>query len=202
MVCWSYQWRAELPRGQINQAVSQELDPPWSKLTPLRSSHFRAEVHTAGREMMKKILLGLLVIFVSIQFYRPAKNLSAAPGPNDLLVLHPAPPAVSRILTTACYDCHSNNTRYPWYAEVEPVGWWLTSHIHDGQRHLNFSEFGAYTRKQAAHKLDQISDQVGDHTMPLKSYTWIHRDARLSEAQIRQVTDWADALGAQFDDSQ
>jgi hypothetical protein len=108
---------------------------------------------------------------------------------------------VSRILATACYDCHSDHTRYPWYAEVEPVGWWLASHIHDGKSRLNFSEFGTYSRRQALRKLELISDQVSDHKMPLSSYTLIHRDARLTEAQIREMTDWADSLKTQFEDA-
>src|SRR6267142_1784670 len=99
--------------------------------------------------MIKKILPGLALLLVAIQFYRPARNLSAAPGPNDINVKHPLPPAVKTLLANACYDCHSNNTRYPWYADVQPIAWWLGRHIDEGKRHLNFSEFGRYPPKRA-----------------------------------------------------
>lgn len=140
-----------------------------------------------------KILLGLGAVFVAIQFVRPEKNDSPA-GPDDL-VAHYAPPAeVRQILETACYDCHSNRTRYPWYAQVQPVGWWLASHINDGKDELNFSEFAAYSEHRRAKKLLSVSDEVTERSMPLKSYTWIHRDAKLTAAQIKTLADWAEAL--------
>jgi hypothetical protein len=144
----------------------------------------------------KKIfLLGCALLFVAIQFARPQKNLSTAPaGQDDLATHYAAPPEVRRILETACYDCHSDRTRYPWYAEVQPVGWFLASHVRDGKRELNFSEFAAYTTHTQAKKLEALSDRVEGRDMPLKSYTWIHRDAILTDGQITTLSDWAAAL--------
>ena len=122
--------------------------------------------------MKIKLLLALAALLLVIQVFRPAKNLAAAEpftGPNEITVLHPASPEVKQILAVACYDCHSNRTRYPWYAEVQPVSWWLANHIRDGKRHLNFSEFGTYNAKRQAKKLDEIVDEVKDHGMPLSS---------------------------------
>ena len=145
--------------------------------------------------MKKKILLGVLVVLVAIQFIRPAKNLGAAePGPNDITVLHPTSLEVKAILARACYDCHSDRTRYPWYAEVQPVGWWLAWHVKEGKRHLNFSQFGVYPGTRASRKLTQLMEETKDEGMPLPSYTWIHRDAKLTDAQIATVCDWAEAL--------
>jgi hypothetical protein len=144
--------------------------------------------------MIKKIFLGLIVLFIAAQFYRPARNLSASTGPNDISVKHPLPPAVKPLLEHACYDCHSNNTKYPWYANVQPVAWWLDWHINDGKRHLNFSEFGRYTPKRAAEKLDNVIDELEQHSMPLKSYTWMHPEARLTAAEIKTLTAWAEDL--------
>lgn len=142
-------------------------------------------------KLWRKILLGGAAVLLVGQFIRPAKNLSTSPaGKDDFATLYPPPPEVARILETACYDCHSNHTRYPWYAELQPAGWWLASHINDGKRALNFNEFGAYTAKRQAKKLDAILDQVTDGTMPLTSYTWIHRDAILTPAQSKAFTDW------------
>ena len=148
--------------------------------------------------MKKKILLGLAGVFLALQAFRPAKNVSAlAPftGKDDITVLYPPPPAVRQILATACYDCHSNQTRYPWYAGVQPVGWWLASHITDARRALNLAEFGAYPRKRQVKKLESLVDEVRDRTMPLKSYTFIHRDAKLTDAQIDALCSWAEATG-------
>ena len=143
----------------------------------------------------KKILLGLALVFIAIQFVRPSKNLAPGPaGKDDLATRYAAPPGVRHLLEVACYDCHSNRTRYPWYAEVQPVGWWLGWHVKRAKDELNFSEFASYTAHTQAQKLDAISDRVGSRDMPLKSYTWIHRDAVLTAAQITTLTDWADAL--------
>jgi hypothetical protein len=148
--------------------------------------------------MIKKLFLGLALLFLAGQFVRPAKNLSPAPGPQDITAKATVPAEVQLVFAKACYDCHSDQTRYPWYAEVQPVGWWLASHIRDGKRHLNFSEFGAYNAKTADRKLKQIARTVNSGFMPLHSYTWIHRDAILTAAEIKLISDWADATRAQI----
>ena len=155
----------------------------------------------AGR-LKTKILLGLAVIFVGLQAFRPARNVStAAPfaGKDDITVLFPPPPDVKQILATSCYDCHSNQTRYPWYAEVQPAGWWLAEHIKDARRNVNFAEFGSYTRKRQMKKLEALVDEVRDRAMPLKSYTFLHRDARLTAAQITSLCRWAEAAEEQLE---
>ncbi len=147
--------------------------------------------------MKTKIFLGLAAVFLVLQAFRPTRNLSpTAPfsGKDDITVLYPPPPAVKQILATACYDCHSNQTRYPWYAEVQPVSWWLAGHIRDAKRELNFAEFGVYPQKRQVKKLEALCDEVRDRTMPLKSYTFIHRDAKLTDAQIKALCDWAEGI--------
>ena len=143
--------------------------------------------------MLKRISLGLLIILVALQFFRPARNFSAGPSPNDIAAQPSTPPEVRHLLETACYDCHSNHTRYPWYAQVQPIGWGLAYHIRSGKRHLNFSEFAAYPAKRAAARLDTAIDEVTDHGMPLFSYRLMHADARLTDEQIKRFTDWAEA---------
>ncbi len=144
--------------------------------------------------VIRKILFGLVILLAVVQFIRPEKNLGAAAGPNELGVKHPVPAEVQKLLQRACYDCHSNCTQYPWYAEIQPLGWWLAYHVNDGKRHLNFSEFGTYTMKRSVSKLEQISDEVSQQAMPLPSYKWGHPEARLTPAEIKQLTDWADNL--------
>jgi uncharacterized membrane protein len=148
--------------------------------------------------MVKKILLGLLVLFIAIQFIRQSKNLGASPGPADLFAQHQAPDDVKQLVQTACYDCHSNTTRYPWYAEVQPVGWFLADHIKEGKRHLNFSGFGQLPPKRAARKLEQCADEVSEGGMPLASYRLVHADARLTDAQRKLLVAWFDSVRAQL----
>ena len=148
--------------------------------------------------MFKRVLIGVGVAFVLLQAVRPARNEStAAPSPNDFVVRFKPPEAVRTVLDQACYDCHSNHTRYPWYSRVQPVAWWLADHIDEGKEALNLSEFGTYPVRKQQRKLNQMSEALADHTMPLPSYTWIHREARLTDAQVQTITAWLDELGDQ-----
>ena len=144
--------------------------------------------------MLKKFLLCLLVLLVGAQFIRPARNESVAVSPNDITAQHLVPTKVQALLHQACYDCHSNNTHYPWYAAVQPVGWWLAWHVNDAKRHLNFSEFATYAAKRERKKLGEIADEVETHGMPLKPYTWMHPEARLTPEEIKLIANWAEGL--------
>ena len=145
--------------------------------------------------LVKKLFLGSTAVFVVLQFIRPEKNVSAEPpDKDDFIVRLEPPPEVKKMLQVACYDCHSDNTRYPWYAEIQPGGWWLKQHIDDGKRELTFSSFGAYSAKKQAKKLSAIVDEIGGRTMPLKSYTWIHRDAIFTDAQLKTLTTWLEGV--------
>jgi hypothetical protein len=141
--------------------------------------------------MLKRAALLLLVVFVGVQFYRPEKNISSkTPGQEDFLVKHNAPAEVRRLFAVACYDCHSNNTRYPWYAEIQPLGWWLTKHVDEGRDELDLSSLGEAPAKKQAKRIDAMIDVISDHSMPLPSYTWIHRDAVLDATRIKLLNDW------------
>ncbi len=145
--------------------------------------------------MAKKILLFLLVVLVVIQFFHPAKNINttAAATANDISKVFPVPEDVQKILSTSCYDCHSNNTAYPWYSKVQPVAWWLNHHIEEGKREINFNEFAAYSLRRQYKKLDEVVEQVKKDEMPLSSYTLIHKDAILTGQQKEALFAWATA---------
>ena len=132
---------------------------------------------------MKKILLALAAVLVLIQFYRPEKNISTEQSADAIELHYNVPKNVGTILQTSCYDCHSNNTKYPWYNNVQPVASWLNSHVIDGKKHLNFDEFNAYPLDRKIKKLKEIGETLEENEMPLSSYTLIHGDAKLSDAE-------------------
>lgn len=144
---------------------------------------------------MKKIFLALFVLLLLMQLYpRAKKNLELSKTNHDITAAHIVPDSVEAVLKTSCYDCHSNNTYYPWYSNLQPVNWWLNDHIEEGKSELNFSEFAQYRIGRQYRKLEEISKQIEEDEMPLKSYTIIHRNTILSEAQKKTVTNWTNLL--------
>lgn len=141
--------------------------------------------------MKKKISLGLIVLFVLMQLYRPEKNQSTIISDTDIIKALNPPTEIATMLKGACYDCHSNHTEgYLWYAEIAPVSWWLASHINGGKKHVNFSEWTTYETKKQNHKLEECIETIEKGEMPLPSYTWTHPEANLSEEQKQLLTTW------------
>ena len=145
-----------------------------------------------------KILITLLVVLIVIQFFHPAKNISTVKSPNDIAVLHKVPVNVRTILDKACNDCHSNNTRYPWYNNIQPVAWWLDHHVQEGKGELNFNEFATYSLRKQYHKLEEVEELVKEGEMPLGSYTLIHTDARLTEQEKETLINWANSIRSEM----
>ena len=145
------------------------------------------------KTILKRFFQLLILALIVIQFFRPAKNKSEGISKNDISTLYPVPTDVQDILKTSCNDCHSNNTVYPWYAEVQPVAWWLNEHIEDGKKDLNFSEFASYRPRRQYKKLEEINELVKENEMPLNSYLWIHKDAKLSDQQKLTLANWVEA---------
>lgn len=144
--------------------------------------------------MLKKILLILLVLLVIIQFIHPKRNKAEGLQANSIETVHPVPGNVKSILTKACLDCHSNNTRYPWYTKFQPVDWWIAKHINEGKEHLNLDEYTNRSLRYQFHKMEEIVEQVKEDHMPLRSYTWIHKDAVLTEEEKNILIDWATSI--------
>ncbi len=141
-------------------------------------------------EKGKKILLALLAVLIMIQFIRPARNMGPI-GTVDIAYQLMLPSNVEGILKTSCYDCHSNNTRYPWYAHVQPMGWLLSNHIREGKDDLNFNEFDAYSKRMQLSKLRAIGSSLKENSMPLSSYTFLHQDAKLTKETKALIIDCA-----------
>jgi hypothetical protein len=131
--------------------------------------------------MKKNIILLLLIALVIAQFFKPKKNIS-----EQQTNLNNIPENILKDLKIACYDCHSNQTNYPWYSNVQPVAWWLNKHIVNGKKHLNFDK--KLTRKN----FEEIVEVLEENEMPLFSYTIIHKEAKLNDLQKKGIMDWAE----------
>lgn len=135
-----------------------------------------------------------MAVLVLIQFFRPVKNIApVTTNSNAIDQVYILPENVKGILQKACFDCHSNTTKYPWYANIQPIAWWMDDHVNEGKGELNFSIFGSYTLKKQDHKLEEISEQIVDE-MPLLSYTIAHKEAKLSKVEKEELTLWVNNL--------
>lgn len=144
--------------------------------------------------MKKKILYGVLVVLVLIQFFPPTRNVSTQASPDEIALHYTVPDDVQKIIKHSCYDCHSNNTVYPWYTNIQPVGWWMQHHVNEAKDELNFSVFGSYPEKRAKHKFKEIEEVTQEGSMPITSYTLMHGDTRLTPEQSKLIASWAAGL--------
>ncbi len=144
--------------------------------------------------MVKKILLFLLAALVVIQFIHPKPNKSKGDQPNHIGKTFTIPGDVKSILAKACNDCHSNNTRYPWYSNIQPVDWWMNKHIINGKKGLNLDEYTNKRLRYQFHKMEELIEMVKEGKMPLNSYTWTHKDAKLKQDEKDKLINWANSV--------
>ncbi|MDH5476525.1 MAG: heme-binding domain-containing protein [Cyclobacteriaceae bacterium] len=144
--------------------------------------------------MKKKIIIAIALVLVVIQFFGIDKENPSFEAKNDFITVTNPPELVKNILKNSCYDCHSNETEYPWYTNVAPVSWWIKHHINEGRDELNFSEWATFELKRKKHKLDEMVEMVEEGEMPLDSYTWAHSEATLSDEQKTALIDWTKSL--------
>lgn len=141
--------------------------------------------------MKRKIIFAVIALVFLIQFIQPKKNIALGVQPNAIATKYEVSADVDKVLTVACKDCHSNNTVYPWYSQIQPLGWWLSNHVNEGKAHFNLDEFTKYSLKRQDHKFEELIESQEDHWMPLESYSWIHKSARLSNTNRQLLIDWA-----------
>lgn len=140
--------------------------------------------------MVRKIFIALGIALLLFQFYRPEKNLSGDTS-KAISTKYTIPTNVKKTLETACFDCHSNTTRYPWYSNIQPGASFMWGHIKEGKKKLNFDTFASRRVAIQNHKFEEIIEMVEENKMPLFSYTLIHRDAKLNEDQKMEIINWA-----------
>jgi hypothetical protein len=143
------------------------------------------------KRKLKKVGFILFLVLIAIQFYQPALNQNLGQDyTNDFLITTNAPKNISKLIQASCYDCHSNNTNYPWYSYIQPARFFMESHIATGKENLNFNEWGNYSSRKQNNKLERIAKQIESNEMPLSSYTLIHKKAILTASQKKEVLDW------------
>ena len=144
--------------------------------------------------MLKKFLFIFLIALVVIQFFHPKRNKTTSDQPNYIGKVYAVPDDVKSVLEKACNDCHSNNTRYPWYCNFQPIDWWTNKHILDGKRHLNFDEFNNKSPRYQYNKIGECKEQIEKGEMPINSYLWIHKDAKLTQAEKNTLFAWTESI--------
>ena len=150
--------------------------------------------------MIRKLLYILAIVLILIQFYRPdLNNSSYESAVNEFIQQNNVSSEVESILKTSCFDCHSNHTSYPFYAQVAPISFWINHHVEEGKEHLNFSDWNNYSIKKKLHKLDEIIEEIEEHEMPLRSYTLLHTDAKLNEEASKLLVNWSKKLQNTYD---
>ncbi|MEJ6736735.1 MAG: heme-binding domain-containing protein [Flavobacteriales bacterium] len=140
--------------------------------------------------MKKKTLYGLIIILIIIQFFRIDKTNPVVNSADDFIELTNPPKEIATILVSSCYDCHSNESSYPWYSNISPVSWWVKHHINEAREELNFSKWSTYNEKKKDHKLEEMIAEVEEGEMPLKPYPLTHPEARLDAIQKAELLNW------------
>jgi hypothetical protein len=142
------------------------------------------------KRLSRSAVLAAAFLGAGIQFVRPARTNPPATAADTLAAHLPVPPEVQRILDRACRDCHSNETRWPWYSQVAPVSWWVIEHVNHGRSHFNYSQWGHYDRPRRGSLLDQTCALAKGGDMPLGSYLLMHTSARLSAQDVDVLCRW------------
>ena len=144
------------------------------------------------KSILRKLAIIFLLVFIVAQFFGPEKNQGNMASIEPFLAETNPPDDVKMILKTACFDCHSDVTRYPWYNNVTPINYWLDGHIRHGKGEFNISKWNDYSAKKKDHKLEELAEEVEEGHMPLPSYTWTHKDAILTQKQKEAVEAWVE----------
>lgn len=145
------------------------------------------------KKRTRTILLALLAVLVVLQFFQIDKKNPPSDPAKDFITLENPPAEVATLLKNACYDCHSHETKFPWYTNIQPVAWWIRGHIRGARQHLNYATWGDYEADKKAHKFEEMAEETKAGHMPMKSYTWMHPEAKLTEAQRQTLVAWFEA---------
>ena len=152
------------------------------------------------KKTIKLLALVIIALVVLIQLYRPERFTTKEITSDHITKVLNVPGNVQSILKRSCFDCHSNQTRWPWYSGVAPVSWFVISDVSRGRSKMNFSEWGKYSKTKQGIKLDNICEEITEGEMPLKQYLYIHKDAVLSREQKDILCTWAKEESQKLDE--
>jgi len=144
--------------------------------------------------MRKKILIGIGIVLIGMQLIPTNYPEASENNPEDLFINNTISNDIESLIKTSCYDCHSNQSKYPWYSNIAPVSFVISNHINEGREHLNFSEWETLSKLDKAEALDDLMEEVDDKKMPLNGYLMMHSDAELTDEERNKIMDWADVF--------
>ena len=157
----------------------------------------RSEKLISGRKWWRIVCILLVIALISIQFYRPNKNIQDTPTANDFLMYQKAPENVVGLITNSCYSCHSDHSDYTWYDNIAPISWYVDRHVKEAKESLNLSEWAGINYRNKRSILALMNEKIIDKSMPLPSYTFAHSDAVFSEEDIEIVLNWLRSIEVQ-----
>ena len=148
--------------------------------------------------IFKKIFWLLIIVLLISQFFGPEQNSGEITSIEPFLNETNPPEDVKRVLKEACFDCHSDVTKYPWYSKITPIDYWMAGHVKDGKKHFNVSAWADAPLKRRDHKFEELIEMIELKEMPLPSYTWTHSEAKLTDDQINGMVSWAKSVRAKY----
>lgn len=151
------------------------------------------------KKVIKYLVILIIIAFVVIQFFGPDRTTASNMTPDDINKKMQVPVNIQGIFKRSCYDCHSNETKWPWYSSVAPVSWVIADDITKGKAKMNFSEWGKMKESKQEERLSDICEQINEDKMPLPKYLLLHKDDALSKAEKDTIYSWVKSLGIDFD---
>ncbi len=138
-------------------------------------------------KIFKKLPLIIVLLFAVLQVIPNNRPVNKEAEETDFLAVENIDSNVEITIKKACYDCHSNQTKHPWYSSIAPISWWINDHVEHGRKHLNFSDWGTYSKEKKDHKIEECIEMIEEEEMPLFSYQLAHSEARLSDKEIQEL---------------
>lgn len=142
------------------------------------------------KQWIRYTLIALLVALAVMQFFPIDKTNPPVDPEKDYITMTNPPAQMANLIKAACYDCHSDEVKYPWYTNVAPLSYWIKGHIDNGRKKLNFSVWGDYKASKQEHKLEECVEFVEETKMPLASYNIMHPEARMSDEERADMVAW------------
>lgn len=141
-------------------------------------------------KFLRILFILLVAVFVVIQFFGIERSNPEFDQNIDFITMENPPAEIEKTIRAACYDCHSNETIWPWYSYMAPASWLIEEHVLNGRDNLNLNDWGEYELEDRAYIIEEMIEEMEDGEMPLPGYDALHPDARLSDEQKEALYKW------------